>query len=75
MLSAMRCSVALLLHALLLVTTVGGSAVVRRSSGFEFETVKRQASANGTTGLQVDLGYAIYEGFTNETSKINNFLG
>jgi hypothetical protein len=39
-----------------------------------FEKAKRQANATAGS-LQVDLGYEIYEGVANSTTKLNTFKG
>jgi hypothetical protein len=44
--------------------------------GRPFDAVKRQANTNGTTNsLQVDLGYATYEGYSNSSTGLNVFKG
>ena len=49
-------------------------------NGKPFEVVKRQANLQGqgrnvTNPLQVDLGYATYEGIANSSTGLNTFLG
>lgn len=40
-----------------------------------FEHLKRQANGTSTADLQVDLGYAVYEGVSNESIGINYWKG
>lgn len=39
------------------------------------QVAKRQASYGGSSNLQVDLGYSVYQGFTNASAGIDNYLG
>ena len=46
-----------------------------RAHSKPFEHVKRQANSTSSSGLQVDLGYEIYEGYHNSTANINYWKG
>lgn len=39
------------------------------------KVVKARQAPTNTTGLVVDLGYAIYQGTTNSTTNVNTFRG
>ena len=56
--------------------TVLGSALAAPPSPYSkpFEHLKRQANAS-TSGLTVDLGYEVYDGYHNSTANINYWNG
>jgi hypothetical protein len=71
---AMRSVVGMARLSILLALATAIHAVAAVPHAKPFEKAKRQA--NVTTGsLQVDLGYEIYEGVANSTTKLNIFKG
>ncbi|TKA77913.1 hypothetical protein B0A49_04304 [Cryomyces minteri] len=61
------------LSALLLAAAGVNGATIPHSKPFEELLNKRQS--NGATGLQVDLGYQVYQGVANSTTGLNTFKG
>jgi len=52
-----------------------GASAASGSRGNPFEKLVRRESSTGGSNLQVDLGYEIYAGVANDTTKINSFKG
>ena len=46
-----------------------------RSDPFASALQQRQASSGDNSSTRVDLGYEVYNGFTNSTSKLNIWQG
>lgn len=65
-------SFATLVGAFLGAASLAASAAVPVSQPFEHFKAKRQSS---NSSLEVDLGYEIYEGYTNQTTGINIWRG
>lgn len=40
-----------------------------------FKRIARQAQAQNSSALQVDLGYEVYQGYQNSTSELNIWKG
>jgi hypothetical protein len=40
-----------------------------------FANLKRQANYTGSSNLQVDLGYGVYQGYHNATADLNEWKG
>jgi len=52
-----------------------GASAATTSRENPFEKLVRRESATAGNNLQVDLGYEIYAGVANPTTKINSFKG
>lgn len=65
-------SISTLVGAFLGAASLAASAAVPVSQPFEHFKAKRQSS---NSSLEVDLGYEIYEGYTNQTTGINIWRG
>ncbi|THX35267.1 carboxylesterase type B [Aureobasidium pullulans] len=65
-----------LVGALLGAASLAASAAVPVSQPFEHVKAKRQSTnATSSSGLEVDLGYEVYEGYSNQTTGINIWRG
>jgi len=65
-----------LVGAFLGAVSLAASAAVPVSQPFEHVKAKRQSTnATSSSGLEVDLGYEVYEGYSNQTTGINIWRG
>jgi len=56
--------------------SLAASAALPAAQPFEHFKAKRQSvNATSNSDLEVDLGYEVYEGFTNQTTGINIWRG
>ena len=69
-------SLSTLVGAFLGAASLAASAAVPVAQPFEHFKAKRQSvNATSNSDLEVDLGYEVYEGYTNQTTGINIWRG
>lgn len=64
-----------LVGALLGAASLAASAAVPLAQPFEHVKTKRQSQNSSSSGLEVDLGYEVYEGYNNATTSLNVWKG